>query len=163
MGLESERSETSVLMDQQEFSRTSVPILAEKQKNCTAATDRDPQEINAHLKISFEDIIGEPAALHSFDSVWVSSSALFELLKYASYRLISALLAVLLSFAAGSLFALLRCLQIWILIPLVQAWFMALPTVQTVWSSLVDTFVAPVFTSMARCLSTMDVKTAKPN
>lgn len=51
MGLEKEKYETSIIMDEDEFNRSIEPILSKKEKFCTPTTDRDPNDINAHLKV----------------------------------------------------------------------------------------------------------------
>lgn len=51
MGLEKEKSDTSIIMDEDEFNRSIEPILSKKGKVYTAAPDRDPNDINAHLKV----------------------------------------------------------------------------------------------------------------
>ncbi|KAL4659475.1 caveolin-2-like [Arapaima gigas] len=160
MGLENQRSETSVIVSEDEFSRTFEPFLSRKDSG--SQLDRDPHDINAHLQVTFEDVIAEPGAVHSFDRVWVGSSAGFELAKYLLYRVLSALLAVPLSFAAGLLFALLSCLHIWVLTPAVKSCLVVLPSLQKVWNTLLDTFVAPLLQSAAKCTSAIDVKVA-PN
>ncbi|KAJ8269039.1 hypothetical protein COCON_G00116460 [Conger conger] len=159
MGLEKEKSETSVIMGEDEFSRSIDPFLAKKEKVLSSGSDRDPRQINEHLKVGFDDVIGEPSTTHSFDKVWIGSHAVFELVKYVFYRLLTTLLAIPMSFVAGILFAILSCLHIWIAMPLVQSCMMALPSVRTVWRSLMDTFVAPLFHSMGRCLSAISIKT----
>ncbi|XP_018581729.1 caveolin-2 [Scleropages formosus] len=156
MGLENEKSETSVIMSEDEFTRSFEPFL--NTKSSRALPDRDPRDINAHLKISFEDVIAEPNAIHSFDKVWVGSSAGFELIKYLSYRALTTLLAVPLSFVAGLLFALLSCVHIWVLMPGLKSCLLVLPSLQKVWDSLLDTFVAPLSQSAGKCLSTIDMK-----
>lgn len=65
------------------------------------------------FKVTFEDVIAEPPSVRSFDKVWVWSHALFEVSRLWCYRLISLLLAVPVSLAAGLLFAVLSCLHIW--------------------------------------------------
>lgn len=54
MGLEKEKSDTSIIMDEDEFNRSIEPILSKKGKVYTAAPDRDPNDINAHLKVKAE-------------------------------------------------------------------------------------------------------------
>lgn len=48
MGLEKEKMETSVIMDEDEFNRSIAPILGKKPH----VPDRDPKDINTHLKVS---------------------------------------------------------------------------------------------------------------
>lgn len=65
------------------------------------------------FQLGFEDVIAEPELTHSFDKVWICSHALFELSKYALYKLLSLLLAVPLALVLGIVFAVLSCLHIW--------------------------------------------------
>ncbi|XP_062856150.1 caveolin-2 [Trichomycterus rosablanca] len=156
MGLEKERAETSVFMDQDVFDRSIDPIL--KQKPHTAVPDRDPNDINAHLQVDFDDVIAEPSSAHSLDSVWIGSHALFELIKYVFYRILTTLLAIPMAFLAGLVFAILSCIHIWLVMPLVQSFMLVLPSIQVVWSSMVDMFVSPFTQSFSRCLSSINIK-----
>ncbi|XP_036376395.1 caveolin-2-like [Megalops cyprinoides] len=158
MGLENEKSETTVILDEDEFNRSIDPILNQKEKVFTATPDRDPHDINGQLKVGFEDVIAEPSTTHSFDKVWIGSHAVFELAKFVFYRLLTTLLAVPMSFVAGIVFAVLSCVHIWVVMPVVQTCMVALPSIQTIWRSLMDTFVAPLFLSAGRCLSAVNVK-----
>lgn len=51
MGLEKEKSDTSVIMDEDEFNRSIEPILGKKPHVYSPVPDRDPKDINAHLKV----------------------------------------------------------------------------------------------------------------
>ncbi|CAB1313472.1 unnamed protein product [Coregonus sp. 'balchen'] len=158
MGLEKENYETSIIMDEDEFNRSIEPILSKKDKVYAEIPDRDPNDINAHLKVGFEDVIAEPSSSHSFDRVWIGSHAVFELVKYVFYRILTTILAVPMAFIIGIVFGVLSCIHIWVLMPVVRSCLMALPSVQVVWSSLTDIFVTPLFHSMGRCLSSVHVK-----
>ncbi|XP_006633333.1 caveolin-2 [Lepisosteus oculatus] len=157
MGLEKEKCETSIIMDEDEFNKSIEPILPRKTKVRTGP-DRDPHDINSHLKINFEDVVGEPDTTHSFDKVWIGSHAVFELVKYVFYKLLTTLLAIPLSFVAGIVLAVLSALHIWVVMPLIRSCIMALPSVQSVWKSLVDIFISPLFRSMRRCLSAVNIQ-----
>ncbi|XP_066505889.1 caveolin-2 [Hoplias malabaricus] len=161
MGLEKEKAETSVIMDEDLFNKSIEPILTKKEKIYSTDLDRDPNNINAHLKVEFEDIIAEPTSTHSFDTVWIWSHAVFELLKFIFYRLLTTLLAIPLAFVAGIVFGLLSCVHIWVVMPLVHSCMMVLPSLQVVWASLMDIFVSPFFHSISKCLSSINVKTVQ--
>ncbi|KAK5866880.1 hypothetical protein PBY51_011419 [Eleginops maclovinus] len=160
MGLEKENMDTSVFMDDDEFNRSIEPIL-KKGKMYEAEPDRDPNDINAQLKVGFEDVIAEPISTHSFDKVWIGSHAVFELVKFIFYRLLSTLLAVPMAFILGLVFAVLSCIHIWLVMPAIQSFMMLLPSVHVVWRSLTDMFVTPLVHSMGKCLSSVNVKTAE--
>lgn len=53
MGLEKEKAETCVFMDEDVFHSTIEPILKKKKEKARAQIrDRDPRDITAHLKVS---------------------------------------------------------------------------------------------------------------
>uniref|UniRef100_A0A8C6T4T8 Caveolin n=1 Tax=Neogobius melanostomus TaxID=47308 RepID=A0A8C6T4T8_9GOBI len=161
MGLENERLDSSVIMDEDEFNRSMEPILSGKHApyagTAGTAGARDPQDVNAHLKVVFEDVIAEPYSAHSFDGVWVWSHAGFELVKFLFYRLLTTLLAVPLAFLLGLLFALLSAVHIWLLTPCVHSVLMLLPSAKIVWRSLTDAFVSPLFSSVGKMFSSVRV------
>lgn len=52
MGLEKEKAETCVFMDEEVFHSTIEPILKKKKEKARAPlSDRDPRNANAHLKV----------------------------------------------------------------------------------------------------------------
>ncbi|XP_035645946.1 caveolin-2 [Oncorhynchus keta] len=159
MGLEKVNYETSIIMDEDEFNRSIEPILSKNDKVYAAIPDRDPNDINAHLKVGFDDVIAEPSSSHSFDKVWIGSHAVFELVKYGFYLILTTILAVPMAFILGIVFGVFSCVHIWVLMPVVRSCLMALPSVQVVWSSLTDMLITPLFHSMGRCLSSVHVKT----
>ncbi|KAJ8409342.1 hypothetical protein AAFF_G00235400 [Aldrovandia affinis] len=123
--------------------------------------DRDPKGVNQCLKVTFEDVIAEPSSVRSFDKVWLWSHALFEVSRLWFYRIISLLLAVPLSLIAGVLFALLSCLHIWLIMPCVQLFLINMHWVQTIWGSVLDIAIAPLFSSMGRCCGSISVRVAR--
>ncbi|XP_038136402.1 caveolin-2 [Cyprinodon tularosa] len=158
MGVEKEKLETSIIMDEDEFNRSIEPILSKKGEVYPTAPDRDPNEINRHLKVSFEDVIGEPVSTHSFDKVWIGSHATFELVKFFFYRLLTTLLAVPMAFILGLIFGVLSCVHIWLVMPVIQSCMMLLPSAQKIWQSLTDIFVTPLFHSFGKCFSSIQVQ-----
>lgn len=159
MGVEKEKLDTSIIMDEDEFNRSIEPFLSKK--GYSAPLDRDPNEINAHLKVGFEDVIGEPVSTHSFDKVWIGSHATFELVKFFFYRLLTTLLAVPMAFILGIIFGVLSCVHIWLVMPVIQSFMTLLPSAQKIWGSLMDIFVTPLFLSLGKCLSSIHVQTSE--
>ncbi|KAM9522533.1 caveolin-2-like isoform 2-T3 [Salvelinus alpinus] len=74
--------------------------------------ERDPRGVNECLKVSFEDVIAEPASVRSGDKVWIWSNALFEVTRVWIYRIVTVLLAVPVSIITGLIFAILSFLHI---------------------------------------------------
>ncbi|KAG7276760.1 hypothetical protein CRUP_030377 [Coryphaenoides rupestris] len=160
MGVEKDRrSDTSIMMDEDEFNRSIEPMLAKKEKLHVEPPDRDPSGMNAHLKVGFDDVIAEPLSTHSFDRVWIGSHAVFELAKYVFYRVLTTLLAVPMAFLLGLVFGVLSCIHVWVVMPLIQSFLMVLPSARVVWRSLTDMFLSPLFQSMGKSLSLVHVET----
>ncbi|GAB5568711.1 caveolin-2 isoform X1 [Prionailurus iriomotensis] len=113
MGLETEKADVQLFMDDDSYSRHSGVDYADPDKFADSGSDRDPHRLNSNLKVGFEDVIAEPVSTHSFDKVWICSHALFEISKYVIYKFLTLFLAIPLAFAAGILFATLSCLHIW--------------------------------------------------
>ncbi|CAG08747.1 unnamed protein product [Tetraodon nigroviridis] len=161
MGLEKEKLDTSIIMDEDEFNRSIEPILSQKAKASSSAPDRDPHDLNAQLKVGFEDVIAEPASAHSFDRVWIGSHAVFELVKFIFYRLLTTLLAVPVAFLLGVAFGALSCIHIWLVMPLTRSFLVLLPSVQVVWRSVTELFITPLFLSLGKSLSSIDVRSTE--
>uniref|UniRef100_A0A1A8G0R7 Caveolin n=2 Tax=Nothobranchius korthausae TaxID=1143690 RepID=A0A1A8G0R7_9TELE len=92
----------------------------------------------------FEDVIAESPSVRSFDRVRLWSHALFEVSRLWCYRLISLLLAVPVSLAAGLLFAELSCLHIWLILPCVQLLLINMRWIHTVWATILNIFITPL-------------------
>ncbi|KAG5835763.1 hypothetical protein ANANG_G00247460 [Anguilla anguilla] len=123
--------------------------------------DRDPKGVNQCLKVTFVDVIAEPPSVRSFDKVWLWSHALFEVSRIWFYRIISLLLAVPLALIAGVLFALLSCLHIWLIMPCVQLFLINMHWVRTIWASVLDITISPLFSSMGKCCGAISIRVAQ--
>ncbi|XP_078530482.1 caveolin-2 [Lissotriton helveticus] len=157
MGLEKEKADARIFMDADEFKRSAAPMLSAREKGGDSA-DRDPQGLNSHLQIGFEDLIAEPSTTHSFDKVWICGHALFEVSRYLVYKLLTLLLAIPLAFLAGLIFALLSCVHIWIVMPFIKTCLIMLPSVKTIWKTTTEAFIAPCFSSKGKIFSSVRVR-----
>uniref|UniRef100_A0A8C3VGE9 Caveolin n=1 Tax=Catagonus wagneri TaxID=51154 RepID=A0A8C3VGE9_9CETA len=158
MGLETEKADVQLFVDDDSYSRHSGFDYADPKKFVDPGTDRDPHRLNSNLKVGFEDVIAEPVSTHSFDKVWICSHALFEISKYVIYKFLTVFLAIPLAFAVGILFATLSCLHIWIIMPFVKTCLMVLPSVQTIWKSVTDVVIAPLCRSAGRSFSSVSLQ-----
>lgn len=52
MGLEKEKADTKIFMDDEGFNRSSSPALSDTEKSLEKVPDRDPHGLNSHLKVS---------------------------------------------------------------------------------------------------------------
>ncbi|XP_005996738.1 caveolin-2 [Latimeria chalumnae] len=162
MGLEKEKRNAKIIMDEDEFSKMNEAILSEKKSpSSESLADRDPRQLNSHLKFEFVDVIAEPDTTHSFDKVWICSNACFEVIRFVIYKFLTLFLAIPLSLIAGILFAVLSSLHIWFVMPCVKSCLLILPVVQTVWKSITEAFVSPVCESVGQCFSAVSLHVDK--
>ncbi|XP_068598651.1 caveolin-2 [Brachionichthys hirsutus] len=122
---------------------------------------RDPRGVNDCLTVTFEDVIAEPASVRSGDRVWIWSNALFEVSRVWIYRIVTVLLAVPLSIISGILFAILSCLHIWMVGPLIQCIFTGTRWLQSLWNVVLDIIVRPFLLSAGRCCGGFSIHLAK--
>ncbi|XP_061689495.1 caveolin-2 [Syngnathoides biaculeatus] len=112
---------------------------------------RDPRGINDCLKVTFEDVIAEPASARSGDRVWIWSHALFEVSRVWIYRIVTVLLAIPMSILCGILFAVLSCIHIWMVGPCIKCVLVGTRWLQKLWSVALVVLVRPALASAARC------------
>ncbi|XP_025833842.1 caveolin-3-like [Agrilus planipennis] len=84
--------------------------------------DRDPNDLNRHLEVSWEDVIGEPEGVHSPEFIWKISNQCFRISKGCSYILLTAIFAPLTAFCFGFTFACLAFKHIWCTAPCLRVW-----------------------------------------
>ncbi|XP_064606149.1 caveolin-1-like [Liolophura sinensis] len=92
----------------------------------TPATDevdlinRDPNGINDHIAVAFEDVLGEPDGVRSVDCVWRWSYKCFNLWKNLCYRISTLLCGICIAMSWGCEFAQIAMLHVWYITPLMK-------------------------------------------
>lgn len=83
--------------------------------------NRDPNNLNDHLKVSFEELIGEPDHTHSIDCVWKLSYKCFNLWKALCYVIATTLCGIFIACGWGCFFACEAFQHIWYITPWLRA------------------------------------------
>ncbi|CDW52217.1 caveolin 1 [Trichuris trichiura] len=120
--------------------------------------DRDEKLINEHIKLSFEDIMAEPDGYHSWDWVWKSTNKLFVGTRKVFYRLLAFIVAFPCALVWALIFALLTCLNVWLLTPLARALAIPAVCIAKVWAFLIQSIFDPIFRSCGLLYSNVHVK-----
>uniref|UniRef100_A0A8C2I2B7 Caveolin n=1 Tax=Cyprinus carpio TaxID=7962 RepID=A0A8C2I2B7_CYPCA len=115
---------------------------------------RDPCGLNKHLKVNAARCFGGAR-------VWVYSGVGFECARLWGYRSLTALCALPLSCLRRGLFALLACMHIWYAHFGDHLCVSQLACVRSLWMSVVNIFITPLCTSVARCCSGIHVVFSK--
>ncbi|MED6234163.1 hypothetical protein ATANTOWER_023446 [Ataeniobius toweri] len=48
--------------------------------------------------------------------------------------------------------------MLWLVMPMIQSFMMLLPSAQKIWRSLMDILITPLFHSLGKCLSSIQVQ-----
>ncbi|XP_060063832.1 caveolin-1-like [Ylistrum balloti] len=80
--------------------------------------NRDPNNINDHLRVTFEDILAEPEGAHSLDCVWKCSHRCFTCWKDLCYYIMTTLCAICIAAEWGCEFAYVSFVHVWYVTPL---------------------------------------------
>ncbi|KAL4226703.1 Caveolin-1 [Mactra antiquata] len=79
--------------------------------------NRDPNNINDHLKVSFEDVLGEPDSIHSIDCVWKVSFTCFNCWLNICYKINTLCYGICIAAEWGCEFATVAFYHIWFITP----------------------------------------------
>jgi len=75
--------------------------------------ERDPNRMNTHLQVMWDDLIGEPEGVSSLDCTWNCSRSCFQCTLSCCYTLMTLFYAPLFALCAGCNFACLTFTHIW--------------------------------------------------
>jgi len=120
--------------------------------------DRDERGLNEHVKLSFEDIYGEPDTTHSWDCVWRLTYRIFTWSRCFFYRLFALLLAIPSAIVFGVLFALLTVINIFACTPFGRALTIPAIWIAKTWNFIVRSLFDPLFRSFGLCCGGITVR-----
>lgn len=119
--------------------------------------NRDQHNLHPDIKVNFSDVIAEPEGAHSFATIWGSSFKSYSLVKFWTYRILTAVLAVPLSIMWGLYFAMLAFCSIWCIVPFIRGFVIWAEFVKRVWGLMVRTFLDPLFESVGLVFTKIQV------
>ncbi|XP_072025550.1 caveolin-3-like [Amphiura filiformis] len=115
--------------------------------------DRDPNELNEHVKNSWPELFGEPEGVYSFERIWMCSYKTYFYTKLWCYKIISAICAVPAAFCWGVYFACMSFMYIWYLTPCVKAYLVQLNFASNLFQVCLKSFCNPLWESCALIFS----------
>jgi len=81
---------------------------------------RDPVNLNDHVKVKFEEVLGEPDGVRSIDCVWRYSDKCFNFALSCCYKYITVFCGLPMAFFWGCEFACLAFYHVWYYTPFVK-------------------------------------------
>ncbi|XP_077982598.1 caveolin-1-like [Glandiceps talaboti] len=121
--------------------------------------NRDPNNLNSHVKALWDDLIGEPEGSHSSDGVFQCSYKVFYKSKACCYKCLTLFCAVPASLYWGCCFAMASFDMIWCGTPSIKACLMQLGAFKLCYGACIRTICDPMFEACGRCLS--DIRVTK--
>ncbi|KAL8623145.1 hypothetical protein ACOMHN_063365 [Nucella lapillus] len=79
--------------------------------------NRDPNNINDHLKVAFEDILAEPELIRSIDCVWQNSYRCLNCCNDLCYMINTLCFGICIAMEWGQEFAYIAFIHIWYITP----------------------------------------------
>ncbi|XP_029164605.1 caveolin-3-like isoform X1 [Nylanderia fulva] len=110
--------------------------------------DRDPNSLNQHLQVMWDDVIGEPEGIRSPECAWRLSGHCFRLSRGCCYVLLSVLVAPLLALCLGFTFACLAFQHIWCVAPCLRVWKITCAAMRNFLAAVTHAIVRPVMEAM---------------
>lgn len=115
--------------------------------------NRDPNDINLHLQVSWTDLVAEPDEIRSADFVWKTSQKLFQRSRRCCYYVLTVIFFVPISVCIGCRFACLSFQHIWCVRPCVRDLKINCHAVRKIMSLCCDTLIGPFFEAVGLVFS----------
>jgi len=104
---------------------------------------RDPNNLNDHLKVSWEEVLGEPDHTHSIDCVWTYSAKCFTMWKTLCYIIATAICGIPIATCWGCYFACVAFCHIWCVTPQIRDLMIECAINKKIMKVLCDTTLTP--------------------
>ncbi|XP_052232586.1 caveolin-1-like [Dreissena polymorpha] len=83
-------------------------------------TNRDPNHLNDHIKVQFEDVLAEPEGAHSIDCVWKLAYTCFSCWLGLCYKISTLLCGICIAAEWGCEFASVAFYHVWFITPMLK-------------------------------------------
>ncbi|XP_026471885.1 caveolin-3-like [Ctenocephalides felis] len=105
--------------------------------------DRDPNNLNQHLQVVWDDVIGEPEGVRSPECAWRLTEQCFKVSKNCCYVFLTVLFAPVAGLCLGCGFACLAFQHIWCVAPCLRVWKISCGACRIICASCAQAVVAP--------------------
>jgi len=120
--------------------------------------NRDPNNLNDHVRAEFEEVFGEPDGTHAIDCVWKLSYSCYNCGKNCCYKILTILCGVLLALFWGCDFGCTAFTHIWHCTPSLRMYSIWCGLCQKFLAITVSCFLVPVCEACGTCLSQIKVR-----
>ncbi|KAJ8301725.1 hypothetical protein KUTeg_020712 [Tegillarca granosa] len=104
---------------------------------------RDPNKINDHIRVDFDDVLAEADGTHSINCVWKGSHKCYMCGKNFCYNMCTFFMGIFISFYWGMMFAYITFIHIWCCTPVMRMFVLQCNMMQKCCGTIVNCFLAP--------------------
>ncbi|XP_060595761.1 caveolin-3-like isoform X2 [Ruditapes philippinarum] len=122
--------------------------------------NRDPNDINCHIKAEFEDVLGEPEGVRSMECVWKLSYRCFSLWRDCCYKLATLLCGICMAAWLGCQFAGVALDHIWCVTPGLKMCEINCIVFRKCYNMCIDCCAGPICEAAGLCLSKIKITKA---
>ncbi|XP_070557273.1 caveolin-3-like [Ptychodera flava] len=119
--------------------------------------NRDPANLNEHVRVLFEDVLAEPPGAHSSDGVWRCVFKAFLCSKNVCFKVLSFICAVPSAFCWGCQFACISFTHIYAVTPCLKAYVMNIGACKMIYGVTVRICCDPCYEACGRMFSDIRV------
>lgn len=124
------------------------PASSVEGESAAELEDRDPNSLNQHLQVMWDDVIGEPEGIRSPECAWRLSGHCFRLSRGCCYILLSVLVAPVLALCLGFTFACLSFQHIWCVAPCLRVWKITCAATRNFFAAVTQAVIRPCTDSL---------------
>ena len=122
--------------------------------------NRDPNSMNGHVQVMFDDVLGEPEGAHSMDCVWKNAHSCLDCGLSCCYKLVTFFCGLPIALMWGCGFAMISFYEVWLMTPGIRAFQIILSNLRKLMSIYLGAFVAPFYEVGGLLLSRIHVTTS---
>lgn len=119
--------------------------------------NRDPNGLNSHIQVMFEDVLGEPDGAHSIDCVWRNAYNCFECGKNLCYKLMTTLCGICIALEWGCEFAMVTFNHVWCWTPMMRDLSITVGCCSKFVRVILDCCCVPWCEAMGACFSKIKI------
>ncbi|XP_059167773.1 caveolin-3-like [Physella acuta] len=106
--------------------------------------NRDPNGLNDHVRVLFDEVIAEPDGAHSINCVWTCAYRCFECCKGCCYKLLTLLCGCPLAMCWGCQFGCITFSHIWHITPCMRMFMINCGCLQKFYGTCLQCYLQPL-------------------
>ncbi|CAF1055669.1 unnamed protein product [Brachionus calyciflorus] len=119
--------------------------------------NRDPNVMNNHVQVMFDDVLAEPEGAHSADCVWRNSHKCFTCGRNLCYKILTYICGLPLALFWGCVFAMVSFSEIWCVTPHIRCLHVTLYSVKKMLSIILGSILGPIMETYGMIFSRIHI------